>query len=451
MKAKQKKVTRRQFLATTAAATAAMTVGPYVKTAHSAGKLSVFLWDHWIPGANNVSKKIIMDWGKANRVDVKVDYITSVGQKGQITLAAEARAKTGHDICDLPTVYTAIHRDSLEPMDDVVKAITSKYGGLTPDAEYLGKIDGTWYSAPGPIGTHTYPLVSRLDLWKKHAGVDLKKIFPAGPNRDPALVKAWTLDAFLEGCKKLHKAGFPFGGPLGTYSDAQDWTGALFASFGSKPVNEKGDIVFDSDETRAALEYMKKLVSYMPRDVFAWDDGSNNRWIISGRGSAIQNPPSAWFVCVRDQIKTASQLWHHDTPSGPKGRFRGSLPRMVGVWNFSKNKSAAKDLIVHMLQKEQQDKLIEVAGGYDIPLIKAFNKHPVWKYVGPPKGTLYNYPIQGDEFQMICGYPAPIDMAAPIYDQDLFPNTIAKVTEEGKSFDDAIKWAVNELEGFMRG
>ncbi len=448
---KGKKITRRQFLTTTAAATVAMSVGPWVRTSHSAGKLSVFLWDHWIPGANDVSRKLIMDWGKKNSVDVTVDYVTSRGDKNLITVAAESRAKTGHDIVDLPTLYTALYKDDLEPMDDLVKQITDAYGPVTPDAEYSGMVDGTWYSAPGPIGTHLYPMVSRLDLWKEHAGIDIQKIFPASPDRDPALVKSWNYDNFLEGCKKLHAAGFPFGGPLGSQSDAQDWTGPLFASFGSQPVDKDGNITFDSDGTRAALEYMKKLCEYMPKEVYAWDDASNNTWIISGRGSAIQNPPSAWRVAVRDQPQTAAKLWHHDTPAGPKGRFRGSLTRMNGVWKFSKNKSAAKDLLLHLLQKEQQDQLIEVSGGYDIPLIASFNKHPVWTSTGPPDGTLYNYPVQGDEFRMICGYPAPATISAAIYDQDIFPNTVAKVTQEGKSIDDAIKWAVAELEGFKRG
>jgi len=447
----EKKITRRRFLKTTAAATAALAVGPWVKTSHSAGKLSVFLWDHWIPGANDVSRKLIMDWGKKNGVEVNVDYVTSRGDKNLITLAAESRAKTGHDFCDFPTLYTAMYKDSLEPMDDLVKQITAAYGPVTPDAEYSGKIDGTWYSAPAATGTHLYPTVSRLDRFKEIAGIDIQKIFPAGPDRDPELVKSWNYDNFLEACKKLHAAGYPFGGPLGSTSDSQDWTGPLFASFGSYPVNEKGDITFDSDGTRAALEYMSKLTQYMPKEVYAWDDASNNTWIISGRGSAINNPPSAWRVAVRDQIQTAAKLWHHDNPAGPKGRFRGSLTRMWGVWSFSKNKSAAKDLILHLLQKKQQDQLIDISGGYDIPLIASFKTHPVWKYTGPPDGTLYNYPVQGDEFRMICGYPAPAAISAQIYDQALLPNTVAKVTQEGKSFDDAIKWAVNELEGFMRG
>ena len=446
-----KKVTRRKFLKTTALAAGALTVGPYVKTSHSAGTLKVMLWDHWIPGANDVSKKIIMDWGKKNSVDVTADYVTSVSFKQLTTIAAEARAKTGHDVVDLPTVETAKYPDSLEPLDDVVNALIKEYGELMPDAAYLGKIDGVWRSCPGPIGSHTYPMVSRLDLWEKHAGVDLKKMFPDNPNRDAALIKTWTYDSFLEGCKKLHAAGFPFGNPLGPTSDAQDWTGALFAAFGSVPVDAKGEITFDSDGTRAALEYMKKLTAVMPPDVFAWDDASNNRYLISGRGSSIQNPPSAWRVCIRDQPETAKHVWHHDTPAGPKGLFRGSLSRMWGLWNFSKNKSAGKDLIHHMLEKEQQDQLIAVAQGFDIPLIRAFNKHPVWKEAEPPRGSLYNYPIQGDEFQMMCGYPAPIGIASQIYNEALLPNTVAKVAKEGKSIDEAIKWAIGELEGFLRG
>ena len=123
---------------------------------------------------------------------------------------------------------------------------------------------------------------------------------------------------------------------------------------------------------------------------------------------------------------------------------------MIGVWSFSKNKRAAKDLILYLLQKEQQDKLIAASKGYDIPLIKAFNKHPVWKEAGPPVGTLYNYPVQGDEFAMMCGYPAPISIAAQIYSQAAIPNMVAKVTQEGASFDESIDWAINELEGYLR-
>ena len=80
------------------------------------------------------------------------------------------------------------------------------------------------------------------------------------------------------------------------------------------------------------------------------------------------------------------------------------------------------------------------------------NYDPLQKLMGDTvRYKMYWGAIMGDEVQMICGYPAPASISATLYDQALFPNTVAKVTQEGKSIDDAIKWAINELEGFMRG
>ena len=50
---KSKSLTRRGFIAASATAVAA----PYVRTAHAAGSLSIGLWDHWVPGANDVMTK----------------------------------------------------------------------------------------------------------------------------------------------------------------------------------------------------------------------------------------------------------------------------------------------------------------------------------------------------------------------------------------------------------
>ena len=57
----------------------------------------------------------------------------------------------------------------------------------------------------------------------------------------------------------------------------------------------------------------------------------------------------------------------------------------------------------------------------------------------------------GDEKQIIAGYPAPPEFAAQIYAQALLPNLVARVTQGGESFDDAISWAENEAELVSRG
>ena len=442
--------TRRKFLKTTALATGAALTAPYVKTAHSAGTLALGMWDHWVPGANAVLDKMCKDWAQKNNVAITIDFITSIGFKNQVTAAAEARAKTGHDIFALPTWDVTIHKDLLEPVDDIMAELTKKYGPYEDRAAYLCKHDGAWKAVPAPTGSHTYPMVSRLDYFKA-ADVDLQDLFPAGP-RDQAKVDAeWTYDKFLVAAEKLHKAGHDFGNPIGPTSDSQDWLGPLFLSFGGQMVSADGEITVDSEGTRLALEYMKKLTQFMPPDVYAWDDAGNNRWIISGTGSCIQNPPSAWAVAVRDQPAVGAQLWHHDTPSGPKGRYRGSLPYMWGIWNFSENIPAAKDLLLHLSQKEQVAELVKASHGYDLPLQPAFFDNPVWETEKPPAGTLYNYPGRGNEHAIVSGYPAPPAVAAQIYNEALVPYMVARVTQTGESYDDAIAWASGELEGYLRG
>lgn len=442
---------RRTLIKTAALATGATLAAPYIKTAYSAGRLELGLWDHWVPGANDVMTRLCQAWGEANKVEVKLDFITSIGNKNLVTAAAEARARTGHDIFAFPTWQVTIHKDSLEPVDDLVEQLTKDYGAYDDTADYLCRHDGSWKALVAPTGSHTYPMVSRVDLFKEHAGIDLQALFPAG-QRDQAKVDAeWTYANFMEAVKKLHAAGHPFGNPVGPTSDSQDWMGPLFMSFGAEMVNADGDITVNSDATRQALEFFQELSQYMPQDIYAWDDAANNRWLISGNGSSIQNPPSAWVVANRDQPDVGSQCWHHDTPSGPAGRFRGSLPYTWGIWNFAQNIPAAKDLLLHLSQREQTFELISASNGYDLPLTSSFYDHPVWEEEGPPVGSLYNYPGRGNEQLIVTGFPAPPAIAAKIYTEGLIPNLAAQVTQGGLSIDDAMSWAEEELEGYMRG
>ena len=64
---------RRNFIKTAGASGAVTLFAPYVKTSISAGRLNLGLWDHWIPGANDVLEKIVVTWGKNNGVDIKID------------------------------------------------------------------------------------------------------------------------------------------------------------------------------------------------------------------------------------------------------------------------------------------------------------------------------------------------------------------------------------------
>lgn len=446
-------VSRRTLLKAGAAGTAAAALPLFnVHGQAAGGTLAIGFWDHWVPGANPTLTKIAEEWAQKNKVELKIDYITSNGSKLQITAQAEAQARTGHDMLAFATWDVNIFQRNLEPMDDVVGDLVKQYGPINSIAEYLGKIDGKWRAVPTTVGSQLKPPNVRLDLFKQHAGLDMQAMFPASSEgRDQAKIATWTWDAFLATAEKLNKAGHPFGLPLGSFSDATDWVGALFRAFNAVLVTAGGDIVVKTDAgTKAALEYMKRLCQHLPEDVFAWDDASNNRAFISGRASLIFNPPSAWAVAKRDAPQVAEQTWFAQMPKGPAGRFVGDLRYFHGVWAFSRQKNAAKDLIRHISQRENAERLVAASLGYDLPPFASQFDFPTWREEGPPKGLLYNYTPRDDTQPNISGYPSEKAIAAQMYNRSTLTNMIARYAQKKESLDSVLSWAQNELEGFQR-
>jgi len=440
-------LTRRSALKTAALATTALVAAPYVRGAHAAGKLSLGLWDHWVPNANNASKALIEEWGAKEKVEVQIDYITSQGDKNLITIAAEAQAKSGHDIFAMPTWYPQAYQEQLVDVSDVMEPLIKQNGAVNDTVTYLGKSGNKWLGVPSTIGSQIKGPCSRIDLMKQHAGIDVQALYPAGqkPNAD-----SWNFDTFLKAAEACHKAGFAFGIGLGQTTDSVDTAGAWFNAHGAFLVNAKGDITVKTDEVRKALEYSVKLAKFYPPDAPAWDDASNNKWLVSGRGALIMNPPSAWAVAKRDAPQVAEQCWTHGFPSGPKGRFAPFLPYFWSTWNFSKNVPAAKSLLTFLSQQSSAEKLVAASGGYDLPSFANFTTFKTWAEEGPPKGTLYHYPNPYNHQTLsVTAAPAPPKIAHQIYTQAIHTKMIVRHLQ-GEAMEKTLAWAEGEVEGFMR-
>jgi ABC-type glycerol-3-phosphate transport system substrate-binding protein len=119
------RLTRRTLLQ--AGAATALTT-PCVRGAFAAGKLSVGFWDHWVPGANNTLTKLCQEWATTEKVDIAIDYITSQGDKLNLTQAAEAQARSGHDILTFLAWAAAAQTDNLEPVDDIMGPLIAQNG-----------------------------------------------------------------------------------------------------------------------------------------------------------------------------------------------------------------------------------------------------------------------------------------------------------------------------------
>ena len=443
----RRKLNRRQFVAATAASSAVMIAAPYVRGAYAAGKLSMGFWDHWVPGANQASTDLVNEWAAKEKVEVSIDYITSQGKKIELTIAAEAAAKSGHDLIAMPTWWPHAHAELLEPVNDIMGPIIQENGEVNGTVKYLGQSGGKWLAVPACVGSQIKGPCTRIDLMKKHAGIDVQELYPAG---SPPKADSWTTETFLKAAEACQKAGVPFGIGLGETTDSVDSAGAFFQAFGAELVNAKGDVTVKTDDVRQALEFYKRLIAALPPDVASWDDASNNKWLVSGKGAMIMNPPSAWAVAKRDAPQIAEQCWTHGFPAGPKGRFAPFLPYFWSVWSFSKNKEAAKSLIVHLSKPASIEKMVVASGGYDLPAYEKLTTLKVWQEQGPPKGTLYHYPNPYNHQTLsIAASPAPPKIAQQIYAQATMTKMCLRYAQ-GEKMETTLAWAEGECEGFMR-
>ena len=240
-------------------------------------------------------------------------------------------------------------------------------------------------------------------------------MYPAGGTGNKELTDKWTWDFFLDAAEKCNKAGHPFGLALGQTGDTANWVGAVFTAYGAELVDKDGNITVKSEPVKQVLEWFKRLVPLLPPDVFAWDDSSNNKALISGQAALIFNPPSAWAVAVRDAPKVAEQCWHFPSPKGPKGRFDPAQPSFWGIWKFSPNKAAAKSLALHLWEKPSVEQLVAGSHGYDMPCFATLRDFKTWADEGPPKGGIWNYPPRGEVIESVSGSPAPTNIANQIY------------------------------------
>ena len=132
--------------------------------------------------------------------------------------------------------------EKLLDMTDLAEYLGAKYGGWYPVTRKYGMLRERWIALPqgSPVGTFNYRISA-----VRAAGFDE---FP----KDTA--------GFLKLCQGLKKVGKPAGFALGhATGDANGWTHWCLWAHGGKMVDDSNNVVLDSPETVAALEYAMLL------------------------------------------------------------------------------------------------------------------------------------------------------------------------------------------------
>ena len=209
--------------------------------------------------------------------------------------------------------------EKLIDMTDVAEYLGAKYGGWYPVAEKYGKKGDQWIAVPqGATGG----CINARTSWMKEAGFET---FPT------------TTDDFLKLCQGLKKIGHPAGFALGhATGDANGWAQWLLWAHGGKVVNEKNEVVLNSPETVAAIEYAKQLADTFISGTASWNDSNNNKAFLNGDISVTYNGISIWTVGKNSkdpkQNAIAADMTHAPMPIGPVGKPTEAAERAGGLW-----------------------------------------------------------------------------------------------------------------------
>ena len=398
--------------------------GP-LPTAKAGSSLKILVWSHFVPAYDEWLDNFARQWGERNRVDVKVDHIRNADIPAR--LAAEASAGAGHDLFEFQAVIqTHTYQDKLVDLTDVANAVGQKYGGWINTAKSIGQVDGGAWKAMMTYAI-LQPHIWRTDYFQ---AVGYDKF----PDDYPTL---------LEASAKLKERGNPCGLPLSNCNDGNhNWRSVLY-SFGGFEQSEDGKkVALASDETLAAIKYGVELFNRgMTDEVFSWDDAGNNRFLLSGRGSWIDNATSA-YITARSQapeVFNNSKLALQPQGAGPTaGRRNGIDANAWAVWNWANDKDTAKAFIADWYDQWQE--WGKVTSGYNAPPLNDMWKKPMPGLEDP----LFQIMQDWRELSFVAGWKGPFHSAIEeINATFVMPNIFARAVR-GETPDAAMKWGESE-------
>ncbi|MCI0529827.1 MAG: extracellular solute-binding protein, partial [Nitrospira sp.] len=246
----------------------------------------------------------------------------------------------------------------------------------------------------------------------------------------------------LNAGRVLKKQGHPVGIPISQCGDGNTTFWSILWGFGGKVLEADGKtLALNSPETAVVLEYYKNLYQEaMEPEVLSWNNASNNRFLVSGKGSWIHNAISAYLTALDKKMAVVDKIGIHSTPAGPAGRYVASPVASLGIWKFSKNQELAKTFLRYLLQPENYTDWLIASKGFSHAPLRMYEDHPIW--TEQPK-----FKILPDEAQFVHarGWPSPPNAYIERIDNlFILPNMAAKVVT-GTPVKTAIAWAEEQI------
>lgn len=356
-----------------------------------------------------------------------------------------AAAYAGGDVPDLvlqataPPVISLHSAGLLLPMDDVVRAVGES--DFEPNTKNLYFADGHYFAAAASNNCVSL-LWYRKDLLAE-AGL--------------AVPETW--DELITVARRLTKAGkygtaLPYGKTAMTNSIM--WT--LIYQAGGQVIAPDNSVVFASDQTVSALEFLKEMHQFCPPGANRYDFGDTLNAFVSGASATTmytgrvivntmaQNPAIADQIsCVPYPFMKGGVPWRSGAFEAlviPKGAQHVEEAKLFAAWNF---------------RPETYVGFLNATPGHQIPTLKSVIASP--QYLDNPVLRKYRRELDVtiDTLGKAHSTAKPTDeskliaKAGDIQGSGVFADVVQRVVIENQPPKVAAAWGQDQIARIMRG
>lgn len=392
--------------------------------------LHVLLWKNFSPPADVEIVRQGAEWGRQNKVNVRMEQIN--GNDIPARAAAAMENRQGPDIIQFFHNWQNQYAAGLVDLTDICTSLEARYGGYLDYARAHATLDGRFTAAPHTIVPNIF-VVRRS--WMRAAGT-----------------QEWprTWEELRREGKKWKKAGRPIGQTIAhTFGDAIDFTYPLLWSFGVVERDERGRVVLGGKAALEALKFFKALWDdAMDPAGIGWDDSSNNRAFLSGGIITTNNAPSIYLTAMNQVVldergaPMVDDIMHVPNPAGPAGAFHYHYTQHLAIPRYSRRVDAARDFLRWLMEGEQLAKYLRRGQAYQAGALRAYMSDPMWEMFP----ALKPYRDHLTEMRHVGSQgPADARAARVVLDYVLIDMLAAvatgKMTPEG-----AVRWCAAQLE-----
>ena len=403
-------------------------------TRQLSGDLSILLWSHFVPQHDEWFGPFAKAWGEQVGVNVTVDHINVAEVPARA--AAEIQAGQGHDMIQYIATLSQLEPSVLD-LADVTEEAESRYGEQLAlcKKSSLNPATGKYYAfAPGWVPD---PGDYRGSLWEAVG-------MPDGPS---------TWEELREGGAEIKASqGIQMGIGMSQEIDSNMAGRGLLWSFGGAIQDENEQVVINSPETIAAVEFMTKLFQdTMTEEVFSWNAASNNQGLISGSLSYILNSISGYRTAQTANPEIADDVLFVPALEGPAAAL--AAQHVMYNWvvpQHAVNPDAAKEFLLHYTENfasaTYHSQLYDFPAWADrVPQLDDWLADDPFGSEPSDKLSLLSDAI---DWSTNIGHPGPSNTAiGEIFATSTIPNMYARAARGEMTPDETVAVAENEIKG----